>query len=401
VDLDAREKSLDRQIRAFQWVRALAGVPGRVAGSRAERLAADLVAEWLGEIGFDEVERLPIAPRPHPDLWQGLHLGLGALACALGGPLGALVAGLAWLSLRLDPGDGSRGASRWLGRTLGRALAGGGDGSVCVVARAGSAAPRQRIVVTAHVDCARPRGALAATAERRLPPWLRGTEGRRLAARGLLLAGAAVSAAAWLGAGGVLFAAARLALVAALGLAAGIALRAATAPPAADANDNASGVAALLTCAEQLLARLPPATELVVAATGARELGGAGLRAVCDAHSDWSRDATRFIAFADVGAGPLGWAPPAAAASAELTELARRVSASRAFGDLAPGAGRGADDVGAAAADGFPALAISGVAVGGDVPERVDPACVVRAADFGVAVARAALAGAAGPIVSV
>jgi hypothetical protein len=401
VGLDEREKSLDRQIRAFQWVRALSGVPGRVAGSRAEHRAADLVAEWLGEIGFDEVERLRVAPRLHPDLWQGLHLGLGALACALGGPLGALVAGLAWLSLRADPGDGRRGASRWLGRAFGSALAGGGDGSVCVVARAGSAAPRQRIVVTAHLDCARSPGTLATAVEQRLPRRLRGPEGRRQPARGLLLAGSAVAAAAWLGAGGVVFAAVRLALFAALGLAAGIALRAATAPPEADANDNASGVAALLTCAEQLLARLPPATELVVAVTGARELRGAGLRAVCDAHSDWSRDATRFVAFADVGAGPLGWAPPAAGASAELTELARRVSASRAFGDLAPGTGRGADDVGAAAAEGFPGLAISGVAIGGDAPERVYPSCVVRAADFGVAVARAALAGASGPIASV
>jgi hypothetical protein len=401
VDLDAREKSLDRQIRAFQWVRALAGVPGRVAGSRAERLAGDLVAEWLGDIGFDEVERLPIAPRPDPDLWLGLHLGAGALACALGGPLGALVAGLAWLSLAADPGDASRSVSRWLGRALGSARAGRGEGSGCVVARAGSAAPRQRIVVTAHLDCARPRGALAAAAELRLPPRLRGPEGRRRVVRGLLLAGFAVSAAAWLGAGGVVFGAARLALVAGLGLAAGVALRAAFTPPAEGANDNASGVAALLTCAEQLLARLPPGAELVVAATGARELGGAGLRAVCDAHADWALDATRFVAFADVGAGPLGWAPPAAGASAELTELARRVSASRAFGDLAPGAVRSVDDVAAAAAAGSPALAISGVAIGGDVPERVDPACVVRAADFGVAVARAALAGASGPIASV
>ena len=50
-----REKSLERQLRAFHWVRVLAEIPGRLAGSESERAAALRVQEELREIGFEDV----------------------------------------------------------------------------------------------------------------------------------------------------------------------------------------------------------------------------------------------------------------------------------------------------------------------------------------------------------
>ncbi|HEY5659007.1 MAG TPA: aminopeptidase, partial [Myxococcota bacterium] len=53
------EKTLERQIRAFHWVRLLAELPGRVAGSPLEREAAERVESWMREIGLEEVVRMP------------------------------------------------------------------------------------------------------------------------------------------------------------------------------------------------------------------------------------------------------------------------------------------------------------------------------------------------------
>ena len=41
---EEREKSLERQMRAFHWVRLIAELPGRLAGSHAEREAAAQIA---------------------------------------------------------------------------------------------------------------------------------------------------------------------------------------------------------------------------------------------------------------------------------------------------------------------------------------------------------------------
>jgi acetylornithine deacetylase/succinyl-diaminopimelate desuccinylase-like protein len=143
--LESEEKTLDRQIRAFHWVRLLAELPGRAAGSALEREAAERVEAWMREIGFDEVERSPVPSRPSPGAVLALHLGLGALGCWIGGIPGLLLAGLALLSFQREQRRGVRGLSSLLGAR----------DSLNVAARAGVARPRRRIVLTAHIDATR------------------------------------------------------------------------------------------------------------------------------------------------------------------------------------------------------------------------------------------------------
>jgi hypothetical protein len=95
-----REKSLERQIRAFHWVRLLAELPGRFAGSAGERDAAERVGIWLRDLGFGDVALPPVRSRPRVGTVLALHLGAAATACWLGGASGALLALLAAFSFR-------------------------------------------------------------------------------------------------------------------------------------------------------------------------------------------------------------------------------------------------------------------------------------------------------------
>ena len=87
-----REKSLERQIRAFHWIRLLAELPGRFAGSSAEREAADRIESWIRDLGVEDVQRQVVPSRPAAGLVLALHLGLAAFACLVGGGFGALIA---------------------------------------------------------------------------------------------------------------------------------------------------------------------------------------------------------------------------------------------------------------------------------------------------------------------
>ena len=129
-----REKSLERQMRAFHWVRLLAELPGRLAGSREEREAADRVEAWLREIGIEEVSSQPVRGRPRPAWVAGLHLGLGAIACALGGALGVVVAAVSAASFSRELRARESLLSRWLPAA----------GSLNVIGRVGSSSPSQR-----------------------------------------------------------------------------------------------------------------------------------------------------------------------------------------------------------------------------------------------------------------
>ena len=103
--------------------------------------------------------------------------------------------------------------------------------------------------------------------------------------------------ASWLGAEGVLIGLARFALGAGLAMGAALALQWASAQPSPGANENASAVAAMLTCGEQLLASLPEDAELWLVGTGAEDVGCSGMRAFCQAHGDWPRDSSFFVNF--------------------------------------------------------------------------------------------------------
>jgi hypothetical protein len=406
--LESEEKTLDRQIRAFHWVRLLAELPGRAAGSALEREAAERVEAWMREIGFDEVERSPVPSRPSPGAVLALHLGLGALGCWIGGIPGLLLAGLALLSFQREQRRGVRGLS---------ALLGARD-SLNVAARAGVARPRRRIVLTAHIDATRAGRIFSRRFVERFAPYLLRRAGAK-PARGpfalperLLWAAGLIAAASALGAEGWLFGLARLAVGGLLAFGVFAMLEWALAPFTPGANDNASGVAAMLTCAEQLLARLPSDAELWVVGTGAEEVGYCGMRALLDAHPDWRADQTCFVNFECVGGGSLHWLhsegtltrvtyPPT------LTELARRLAHDGAFGEVTSVHLMAGTDGSVPAARELHTLTLVALEADGiprnyhrveDVAEALDMACVIRAADFAVAVAVAWLRGEADPL---
>lgn len=405
---DEREKSLERQMRAFQWVRLLAELPGRLAGSREEREAADRVEAWLREIGIEEVSSQPVSGRPRPAWVAGLHLGLGALACALGGALGVVVAGVTAYSFSRELRARESLFSRWLPAA----------GSLNVIGRVGSNLPSQRVVLCAQLDARQPSWIfsefLAGWNARRVDPTSapRSARGPAAVAEVLLWSAAAAVVARWLGASGFLLAAAAMSIGIALAVGALISLRQARVVRAPGANDNASGIAAMLTATEQLLAMLPRGVELWVVGSGAGGAGCSGMRAFVDAHRDWSPDHTLFIQFKCVGGGALHYIRREGplgdtAYFSQLAELARRVSASGLFGELTPVDWPEDTDGGAAVRGGFQALSLLSLEADGlprnqrldsDLPASLDMETVIRAADFGAAVARAALRGEAGPI---
>jgi hypothetical protein len=364
---DEREKSLERQMRAFHWVRLLADLPGRLAGSNEEREAADRVEAWLREIGIEEVRSQPVRGRPRPAFVAGLHLGLGAAACALGGVLGVVVAGVTAYSFSRELRARESLFSRWLPAAR----------SLNVIGRVGSNSPSQRVVLCAQLDARQPGWIfsefLAGWNARRVDPTPAYQAGRSPAAVAevLLWSAAAAVVARWLGASGFLLAAASMSIGIALAAGALVSLWQARAVRVPGANDNASGVAAMLTATEQLLALLPQGVD----------------------------GALHYIR----REGPLG----DTVYFSQLVELARRVTASGLFRELTPIDCPEDTDGGVAVLGGFLALSLISLEADGlprnqrlasDLPASLDMATVICAADFGAAVARAALRGEAGPI---
>ncbi len=403
-----REKSLERQMRAFHWVRLLAELPDRLAGSSEEREAAGRVEAWLREIGIEEVSSQPVRGRPNP-LWvAGLHLGLGAIGCALGGVLGVVVAGVSAYSFSRELRARESLFSRWLPAA----------DSLNVIGRAGSSSPSQRVVLCAQLGARQPGWIfsefLAGWNARRVDPTPASRAARSPAAVAevLLWSAAAALFSRWLGASGFLLSVATMSIGIALAAGAVASLRQARAVRAPGANDNASGVAAMLTATEQLLALLPRGVELWVVGSGAGGAGCSGMRAFVDAHRDWSPDHTLFIDFKCVGGGALHYIRREGPLGdtvyfSQLVELARRVSSSGLFGELTPVDWPEDSDGGVAVRSGFQALSLLSLEADGlprnqrpasDLPASLDMATVIRAADFGAAVARAALRGEAGPI---
>jgi len=403
-----REKSLERQMRAFHWVRLLAELPGRLAGSREEREAADRVEAWLREIGIEEVSSQPVRGRPRPAWVAGLHLGLGAIACALGGALGVVVAAVSAASFSRELRARESLLSRWLPAA----------GSLNVIGRVGSNSPSQRVVLCAQLDARQPGWIFseffAGWNARRVDstPASRVARSPAAVAEVLLWSAVAAMVARGLGASGFLIAAATMSIGIALAAGALVSLRQARAVRAPGANDNAAGVAAMLTATEQLLALLPQGVELWVVGTGAGGAGCSGMRAFVDAHRDWSPDHTLFINFKCVGGGALHYIRREGPLGdtlyfPQLVELARRVSASGLFGELTAVDWPEDTDGGAALRGGFQALSLLSLEADGlprnrrlasDLPASLDMETVICAADFGAAVARAALRGEAGPI---
>ena len=379
------EKSLERQIRAFHWVRLLAELPDRSAGSDGEREAGGRVFSWMRELGFEEVAEQGVPGARGPGLRLALPLGLAALGCALGGVTGFLAAGAALLSFRREERRDRVGLSRLL-----PAL-----DSQNVVARAGAERPRRRVVLSASLDAPRTGRLFAASAA----TVLRGGEGALVWCERALLAGLVVTSASALGATGGLLATAQVGVAGALLVGALLGLEWALAAPGPGAND-ASGVAALLTCAEQLLAQLPEHTELWLVAAGAGHSGARGIDTFLDAHPEWRSDRTLCLHFDRVGGGALHYLAGERALaqtdySPRLLELARRLAEGGSYTDVTPGLLVGETDGRRCAARGLACLTLVALEEGAvprgdhspdDVVESLDMQTVVRAADFAAAV---------------
>jgi acetylornithine deacetylase/succinyl-diaminopimelate desuccinylase-like protein len=207
----------------------------RDSAGPGERAAAELIASWMEQAGAREV-------RVEPFRYQGTYAIAHALHALAGffAPLPALV------SLELE----ASGRSQWLRRLLPK-----GEGAN-VVGRVGEG--RRKVVLVAHHDAAR-TGLVW-----RFPPPTPGLE-QPLAAALVL---AAFKPTRRIG---------RALLALTILLQVDIA-RSRTVP---GANDNATGVAAMLELAHEP----PPDTELILVSTGCEESGMGGMRAFLDSHS--------------------------------------------------------------------------------------------------------------------
>ena len=395
---DARER------RAYDWIAALSASPDRFAGSAAERAVAERIGGWMRELGGRDVGIEPTASAPRSGWVLALHAGVALLGLWIGGLLGVVLAVGALWSFRRD----LRQRRPLLAQLL------PAPESVNVIGRLGAAAPARRVVLSAHIDSAQAgllfskaladqfAGVAAGGGRRDTPP-----PGPLALPEALQIAAALVAVASWLGAHGAVFGLLEMVVGAGLGLTMILTLQWAFSPPTPGANDNASAVAAMLTCAERLAPRLPSDVELWLVGTGAEEVGCCGMHGFVERHADWPLDATFFVNFECVGGGRLhyirsegvlakGYFPP------RLNELARRIAAGGAHGDVTPTDLLAATDGHVPAKHGYPTLSLISLEANGvprnyhraeDTVDAIDSAVVVRAADFGAAVATAALRG--------
>jgi len=395
--------------RAREWIRVLSGIPERFAGTAGERAAAERTAEWMRGLGARDVSIAPTPGAPKAGFALALHGGLAVLGCLWGGFPGVILTILAAWSFRRE----------YLGhRPLLTKLLPAPD-SVNVIGRFGAEAPARRVVLTAHIDAAQAGWLFSRQVAERFAGVSRsvrrgdGPPPGPLAIPNALLIGAAlVALASWLGAHGFLLDLLKVAVLVPLLGTVGLSLQWAMAPATPGANDNASAVAAMLTCAERLLEQLPEDVELQLVGTGAEEVGCCGMRGFVDRHGEWSPESTYFVNFECVGGGLLHFIhsegvlgkvyfPPM------LLELARRVAASGAFGEVTPTELLASTDGHVPAERGYPSLSLISLDPNGvpsnyhrleDTVDGIDTAMVVRAADFAAAVSMAALRAEAGPI---
>jgi len=399
--------SFEREQRAREWIRVLSEIPERFAGTAAERSAAERTAEWMRELGAREVSISPTPGAPKAGFVLALHGGLALLGCLWGGLPGVVLTLLAAWSFRRE----YRQHRPFLAKLL------PAPDSVNVIGRIGAEAPSRRVVLTAHIDAAQAGWIFS----RQTADWFADLAGRRgdgpppgplALPRALLIGAVLVAVAAWLGAGGLLLDLISGVLVIALLAIVGVSLQWAMARGTPGANDNASAVAAMLACAERLAGALPEDVELQIVGTGAEEVGCCGMRGFVARHGDWPLESTYFVNFECVGGGLLHFIrsegvlakvhfPPI------LLDLARRVAASGAFGEVTPVDLLASTDGHVPAERGYPSLSLISLDPNGvprnyhrveDTVEGIDTEMVIRAADFAAAVTTAALRGEADPI---
>jgi hypothetical protein len=408
-DAASAQPALDRESRARHWIQELAGLPERCAGTHSERVAAERIAGWMREFGITDLSFAAVPAEPRAGLVLALHTGLAGLACVWGGGLGSLVALLALWSFRRHLRHGRPLLSRLFRPAR----------SVNVIGRCGANSPARRVVLSAHIDAAQagwlfsPRLAdlFARRSQRNRRPHQQ-PPGPHLLTEVMLFSGFLLALMSWLGAHGVLFGVAQAGASLVLLVASALGVQWALSAASPGANDNASAVAAMLTCAERLVPNLPADVELWLVGTGAEEVGCVGMHHFVGQHPGWPPDSTYFVNFECVGGGALHYIcsegvlgkvtyPP------QLLELARRVAAGGGFGTVTGTDLLAGTDGHVPAERGYPALSLISLEPNrvprnyhrpNDTADGIDAAMVVRAADFGAAVALAALRGEAGPV---
>ena len=254
---DSRARTTE-QDRLEHLVTRLAAIE-RGSASPGERAAAELVADALREAGLEPVLE---EERVHGTHWLpfGLPPAAAALAAVAGGRLAALVTGAAAAaSVAEDIGGGPqllRGALPQRTTTN-------------VVARLGDPDARHHLLVCAHHDAA--RGGLAF--HPRLAPRLVHGSTRRAFAP--VIGGPALVALGGLLGSRIL----RKAGAAVSGASAAMFADAALRKPVPGANDNATGVAAMVAAAARLRADPPPDLAITFLSTGSEETWLEGMAA--------------------------------------------------------------------------------------------------------------------------
>lgn len=357
----------------------------RASATPGERRSAEWIAARLRERGVADVELQTFAYQTSWALRQAPHFAAGALAAALGGRRGRLLAAAALGSFALD----FSGRLQWLA-----ALAPRGEGTN-VVARIPAARGRRRtLVLVAHHDAARTGLMWSPALVRR--------NFRNARDRGVVDSFAALPSAA-------------LAIVAAgprrarplagalLAVATALALDVARGETVPGASDNASGVAAVLSLCERFASEPLPGVEVIALFPGCEESGMGGMAHwLRGARERLDRDSTLVLGLDTLGAGE-----PVVATGEALPHTVVYRAEDLALADV------GADIAGLerprrlrlgawtdpilAAQAGLPALSLLSLGPDGfgpyhvpeDVPERVDFGSVERCARLAEGIALA------------
>jgi hypothetical protein len=233
----------------------------RRAGSDGERRSAEWIAEALRDIGAQDVAMSGFRTQSSWVPAHVAHLLLGVVAGLIPGLGARLAAAAITASYELDVS----GRNHWLRRLL---PAGHG---VSVTARLAPAGPTRRtVVLVAHHDAAH-TGIVWGQAAVAPSRFLARHTGQALPSHGPVLAALATMA--------VPSRAARRVAGAMLGITGLLMAESMRSPTTPGANDNATGVAAVLELARHLVTHPLPDTEILLVFPGGEEVGNTGMRA--------------------------------------------------------------------------------------------------------------------------
>jgi len=357
--------------RLREDIEALAAIE-RGSASPGERRSAEWIAGRLREQGGEDIR---LASFPYQGTFahaQALHYAVGLFA-ALSGRR-ALAAG-ALTSFELD----FSGRSQWLRRLLPT-----GDGTNVSARVPARDAHRRTVVLVAHHDAAR-TGLM-------WDPRLTGPGDRAAAKSGKRASLALLPELAFIAAAALGW---RRLPGAVLAVAAALALQQARSPTVPGANDNASGVAAVLELVGRLAAERPDGLELIALFPGCEESGMGGMAAWLESDEAKGLDPARSLV---VGLDTVGSGEPVVlAGEAGLWPTRYRhedVAAAERLGLRRWRIG-GWTDPALARFAGLPAVSILSVRDGGfphyhlpgDTPDKVDIGCVERCLEAALALA--------------